>query len=390
MTRTVKWKNIQLTKYLFSNEIIIAILLLPFFKPNGLGETISEICNILMAFECGLFLGINLLENRMTLFHKVVFVLEAWIYLFAPIISKHVPPSFYYLVGTLGIISFLELGFSVSARKTMKAMSRVFTIMIVWNALMLLLMPEGMVIVDGVSIWLFGMRTGFSLYVIPGIFLNLLYDKYEKKTSLSTVITIITGLFSLIVQWVVTGIVQFIVAVVLILFLKNEKIAKKINLVLITVVIFMLDILITIFGAQNGIMSYIALLMNRDITLTGRTEIWPKVVEKLRRSPITGVGNDAVVSVGLEEKSAHNHWLHVSLEGGYIAFALLVLGILIVCIYLHMNRGSKWYSLCTTFIITILVGSMVEIQTYVPFFYIAFEIPFLLLKMDEAGMCSKT
>lgn len=391
MSRVVRLGHIKLSDSIFSNQLVIAILLLPFLKTSGFDfiPGLSEICNVMLVLECILLLGINILENRMSPFYKIIIVLEIWTFFIAPLISKCESPSFFYLAGTLGIISFFELGFSVSPKRMLAATSKMFTMMILLNAVMLLMIPGGISGEGGVNYYLFGLRTGFSLFVIPGMMFNHIYDKMKGRLSLRTVVAVIASIFSLLNQWVATGIVQLAIAFILLFSFNNRNMVKKINVVWIAIVLFVLNFFVTAFGSQNKIMLLVTSIMNKDITISGRTQIWSYVIEKIKTSPIAGLGNDSTVTVGIVEKSAHNHWLHVAMEGGCVAVVLLIIAILVSCIYLYKNCNSEQYNICMAFMVATLVGCITEIQTYVPFFYLIFEMPFLLWKTENIQKVQK-
>lgn len=375
---TVGSNNI-ITK-LFSNQLIILILLIPYFKTiyfDYIG--LSFICNTLLALECFFFSFINLLENRFTIFSKIIIILEIWTFFIAPLISKAERPSFFYLAGTFGILFLFELGMSRNAAKLINTTSNLFTMMMILNTLTHTILKKNFILDESI-IYLFGLRTGFSLFIIPGIMFNLLKDKYEnrKGISLQTIITFLIGIFSLFEQKVATGICELFIIVILFIILKKERNEKKINFLWMAIAILLLNISMTLYGIQNNIIKIVSDIFNKDITLSGRTEIWAKCVEKLSHSPIAGVGKDAVVNIGLTQRPAHNQWLHVAMEGGYMAMFILIIAIIFSFSYLNRKCQRSWYKIVGICMISILVGSITEIQTYVPFLFVIYDLPYLL------------
>ncbi len=108
-----------------------------------------------------------------------------------------------------------------------------------------------------------------------------------------------------------------------------------------------------------GNLEAIAEFLNKDITLTGRTEIWQFVVEVLQRKPWLGYGYDAFWSQGLdgdaayiwrafmwETPHAHNGFLDIWLQLGFVGVSLLVLGLyyhlLHSVIQLRYTSGSEY------------------------------------------------
>ena len=388
MKRAVTIKGLNISRSLFSNEIVIMFMLFPFFKNSGFDFVVglSEICNVLIAAQCLIFFTLVILEKRMSPFAVLVIVFEIWTYLIAPRISQSEPPSIFYLAGAIGMISLFELGFSCSPKKFMYSVSRFFTLMIVVNLLLMFLFPEGLLVTDNEQIYLFGLRTGFSLFVLPGLLFNCIYDDMEGKKSVSTIVCIVAGIASLLAQWVATGILEVAIVIILLAIFRDKEIAKYFNVWIISLVIMAIDFVITIIGSQNIFVIIVTKILNRDISLTGRTEIWAEVMKKLNSSPIAGYGVDSSVYVGLEEKTAHNQWLHFAMESGYVGLAIMLIAILVSCWQLTKCVEKKWYITIASFIVSILIACIAEIQIYVPFFYAVFELPFL---MKEYSMREK-
>ena len=367
---------------IFSNKLLIYILLFPFFKTSGFDYIagLSTICNAMLALECLFFGTILIFENRMSVFTKIVFILEVWIYFIAPCVSGYEQPSMFYFTGTIGLLSFFELGMSRKPEKLLDATRKLFLLMIILNAALLVFMPSGFQAQDGSNVYLFGLRTGFSLFIIPAVYFNLIIDKIHNKPSVITILTFVVGAFSLLNERVATGLLEMGIIIALLIVPKKEIIAKKINFVLVAVLVFAVDLSMTVWGFQNRIMNLVSLVFNKDITLSGRTLIWEKTMEKMASSPLAGVGKDATVQIGSTFRPAHNQWLHVGLEGGYVAMVLFIFATLVTCFYLYKKKNRKWYAVCAIGILSILVGSIAEIQTYVPFIYVVLVLPFLLEK----------
>ncbi len=84
---------------------------------------------------------------------------------------------------------------------------------------------------------------------------------------------------------------------------------------------------------------WIALVLGRDATFTGRTEIWNAVAPRIEARPWTGYGYGAFWSpqadygariageLGYEARNAHNAWLELRLDFG-VAGGMLMIGLL--------------------------------------------------------------
>lgn len=379
--KTVTIGNSSICNSIFKYKIVIALLLLPFFKNSFYGYigNLALIFNIFIFIEAIIFCVLFLFERVTNRYVKFIFIFLIWTYFVSPFAHGHTAPSMYYFYEAIGVISIFELGFKYNADNTIEASSSLFAIMTVLNYATLYVFPGGLGTADGTAMYLFGIRTGFSLYIIPGILLNLIRDvRNETIISLRTIVIILFGTAALFNQSVATGLLQLSVIGSLYLLLHNPKIAKKLNIYIFTLVFFVLDFLITIFGTKFNLLGYVASLFGKDPTFSNRTFIWANAVSKISQSPIFGFGADNMVSGGTHMLQAHNQWLNIAIEGGYISLALFLMGIFASMYALYKAKNYRWYRPVAICISAMLIGSISEIQTYVPFIYFVFDLPFLL------------
>lgn len=380
-SKILKIGHYGIGKMIFKSEFVIAMLLLPFFK-NAFFDYIgnlSLVFNALILVESILFLVVYLLEKKINTYIKLIFIFLLWTYAIAPIADGHNAPSVFYLCEAIGILCMFEVGFKYNEVKTINAASTLFMVMIVINYATLIVIPNGVGANDGTPMYLFGMRTGFTLYIIPGILLNLLNDiKKDKKISICSILTIIFGVLALLRMSVTTGLLEIGIICVLFFLLHRPKIAKKFNIYIFALVFFIFDFLITIMGTSFNILGAIAQILGKDPTFSNRTYIWANAVTKMNKSPVFGYGADNMVSGGTHMLQAHNHWLNVTIEGGYVALLLFIFAIFFAMYNLYLNKSHRWYRLVAICMSAILIGSISEIQTYVSFIYLVFDLPFLL------------
>ncbi len=372
----------DLSEYIFSNPLVLMILLFPFFKTSffDLVPGLSLLGNLFLAVFSLLFFFLKLLANRFNGFSLAVLCLMAWMYIAAPLLGMHRPPSLFYLMGAVGIISFFELGFEINPDNVMDATCRMFALMVFINTVFVAF-PIGFAVMDGVQIYPFGIRTGFSLVIIPGMMFTLLRDKTRGKVYPTTFVVIFAGVFCLVKEWVATGLVEIGVIVFLTVFLAVKKFRYNTDFVYVGTGVVILNLYMTLSGKYNALMLIISKVFNKDVTLSGRTHIWAKCVKRLQSSPLFGFGPDNLVnSYGM--RPAHNQWLHYAMEGGYIAMFIAITMVLVAFTYLRKNKYKSWYPLCAIFMTAILVSTITEIQTYFPFFYIVYEMPYLMEKWD--------
>lgn len=382
MKYTLSVGNRRLTHIFFGNEWLTMLLLFPFFKSSGFDviPVLSLLCNAMLMIECVLFTLLVFLEKKTNPYYLLIVCFEVWNYILAPIISGAEGPSMFYLAGGLGMMSLCLLGFSVNYKKFLKALCKMLTLMIVANFLVMLVFPEGIAKGSDEKIYLFGLRVGFPLVVIPGLMFNMIRDDLCGRRSFNTKLCFVCGLLSILFQWVATGIVELIAIAGMLFLLKGNAKIRQVKFWMIALGILVVNFLITLWSTDNAFLNTVTSLLGRDAGFTGRTDIWPEVVKSLQRSPIAGFGLNATVLVQTSLKSAHNQWLHVAMEGGYTAMILMLLAVLASCKYVSKFKKECWYNTVCACFTGLLVGCITEIQIYFPFFLTVFMMPYLLKK----------
>jgi O-antigen ligase len=106
--------------------------------------------------------------------------------------------------------------------------------------------------------------------------------------------------------------------------------------------------------------------LGRDDTLTGRTEIWASLLPAVERQPILGYGFSSFwTSKNRQEHDigeAHNGYLDVLLELGFIGMLLFAMYLLTFCrkAKRELTDDFEWASLCICFLFIALVHNMAE------------------------------
>lgn len=385
--KAIRYGLINIGNLFFSNKYLIMAFFLPFFKTDGFIAIpyLPLLANIMIVLECLIFLAMVNVLRIGSLFLKFILLMGLWGYIIGPTITGSSMPSFFYISGALGLVCFFELGFYYNVRKFLEATSDLFAIMIVLNFISALQKNGIAQVYDGTPIYLFGLRTGFTLVVIPGIMMCLFFDWFLNKKifSMKSIIAICFGAGSIFLSWVATGIIELVIISILWIYAGGIKRKRPLNIVFIFFAIMSIDFMITIIGIQNSIISLVTDWLGKDATFSGRTYIWSRVLIALSERPLFGYGLDSTVSIYGTLKPAHNQWLHTAMENGYVGLAILIIGILFSCIQLNKYQNTRIYQLLTTFCTATLVGCISEIQIYVPFFYSIFELPYLIGLADK-------
>jgi O-antigen ligase len=352
-----------------SSKVLVAILLLPFFKSSFydyLGS-LGTISNSMLVVETVVFAGLFLMAGYRSKLAVFLLVYFAWSCFLAPALSGFTGPSLYYLYEGLGFTLFVFLGVKSAGISFLNNLSGVFCAASLLNLLMVFAYPNGFVSTLNGAVWLFGIRTGFPYVLIPAICFCTLYDSVRSRgtVSIRTFITFGVAIVSIVDQWIATGLLELAVYFALFAWV---CLRKKIGIRFGALVIAVLGVLVVVAGPSTYIGDWLSLL-GKDATFTGRTDIWAAVLADIARYPLFGCGGVEYVIVNGEVKAFHCLWLSVAHESGLIGLALYCTVFIVAIQCLHKRNRVPSAMLNGIALLAILAASIVEIQSYFPFIY---------------------
>lgn len=190
---------------------------------------------------------------------------------------------------------------------------------LVLNAILLL---AGGVEVDGVVSHLFGIRTRIADIAIPMIGLAAYYYKSTTKGKILLVGIVSSALIFFINQWVataLTGLVFFAFLLMLDKFIYRRYKKTYIKTILICVIGISLGIVL--FNIQELVADLLIELLNKNASLTGRTDIWKIALVEIKEQWLFGHGfinQGNFVHLYNFIANAHNQWLQTMFYGGAI------------------------------------------------------------------------
>ncbi len=181
-----------------------------------------------------------------------------------------------------------------------------------------------------------GYDNGFISYLLTAYFWALLYIYYKGKV-IRPIILIMTINYTFIHTWSVTGLFGILVLDLLIIL--NIFIQWKLSLFKSFLLFLFTNFAIVFLRIQNVFSFIIEDLLHKDLTFTGRTNVWDTSIKKIPDKILLGYGN-----LGQEQEErilgdvyCHNGLLEILFRGGIIR--LLLFGIII---YIISNKTKKY------------------------------------------------
>lgn len=180
----------------------------------------------------------------------------------------------------------------------------------------------------------------FAFFMALTAVLWFLYALYTPKQRRLSAVVILLALFSL--QNANSGASKVLIIVLLSLwFYLNFVKRLPVQWAFISVVLFMIVSTILIVVISDNLESIVVGGLGKDLTLTGRTEFWPQIIDKINQRPLLGYGSASfwqpwrgledpasdiiVVKTQFKPPHSHNGFLDLALQLGWVGLSLFVL-----------------------------------------------------------------
>jgi len=357
---------------------IIFLLLVFLLKPTGLDfyfPTLNYVMNIfkLLAMIFVLFSYIIMIKQKKIEINRFVLLLYAIEGISAIVCMAHKSSPYNVIVYWQSIISLIMSFECYDGDKFnyIKIFKKVLTFYILVNFGFILINPECI----STKLFLIGKKNMPILYIFPLIF--LIYYNYVEKQKFS-VFDIVLLLISYISVFLTNSSTSIIACVLLLLYPASllvkpvKNIIGKMHSKRILIVLLIIFVLIVVFGVQKYFSDIITLLFNKDITFSGRTNIWDKAIEYIIKNPfgygwdhnILGVKSILVWENEIEISHAHNFILNLAYKSGIICSVIYVYLLFNISKKIDENSSNKFNILFkVTFLVFLIITTFESYST---------------------------
>lgn len=251
--------------------------------------------------------------------------------------------SLYYMKGLIAFIQvwlIVKYGVNQNPASILRDMSIVLSVILMCNFIFLIYNfpnhPEGFSDELNMEMWLLGHKNQFRNWIFPAITSALLLCCIkDKKPILRTIGTMGISVISVVMANSATSttmIVLFCILSVLYLFgfTKLRFITPATILLTFALVFFV----VVILRQTPFIGDFVSVVLNRDTSFTGRSEVWDFAIESIGKNPVLGVGyhdvstTQLITPYGQIVTHAHEAVLDTlykyGIVGGSFALALLM------------------------------------------------------------------
>ncbi len=162
-----------------------------------------------------------------------------------------------------------------------------------------------------------GYDNGFAAYFVTAYFLSVAYCLVFKK-KLRPLLLLMATHFNAFYVWTGSSMIAILIADVLMAVVYFRKI--EVNIRTVYIISLIVTLLVVFFQFQKLFAFVIVDLLGKDLSLTGRTEIWSNALEAICRKPLFGYGNmsQAQEAKVFGDVYCHNGFLELLFRGGVL------------------------------------------------------------------------
>lgn len=264
-----------------------------------------------------------------------------------------------------------DLGINRKPKESITAFAYVLVAMVLVNAVTVLLSPEALFLSEtGMKNWFLGDRNVFISYCIPAVALCCVRDiQSDKRLSKLSVVCWASCIVQITLVWSATSVFVFgLLFILMIIYLAFRKMPGRLNIKTYAVLVLLVFICIVLFRMQD----YLALIiqgLGKDLSFTGRTQIWTDAMQVIADAPFFGQGAQERITYlpvwngEFNVSHAHNIYLQVMCVGGLTAFLLFAVALVLAGRSLNVCDPRIAYCLSACCGMLLLAGCFDYYQT---------------------------
>lgn len=265
-----------------------------------------------------------------------------------------------------------------------------FSACVLSNTAAMLLFPNGLYINSTTRTpwcWVLGGDNAAYAYYIIASTAAMLYSHYiKKRTTLVSMLVLVSAFVFVFVRQIATGMACQVVWLLLYLGFRFKWFRKLLN-TRYALYLALGGFIFVVLG-RKFIFEPIVTALGRDITMTGRTMVWDRVLARAVKKPILGYGvhnGEQFNSLfSLEALGTHDYLLNLLFWGGIAAVALFGLTFYYACKSGAKQRGS-WGVKCLTVGLIVCAFRFLTENGYVEFYYMLITLMAYSRELERAS-----
>ena len=315
--------------------------------------------------------------NRKDIFKPQLMLIMAYYLLIygVSLIIKSSTPQLMEAFASIGICMYISYAYLYEQDNMFTGFATFYLLYAIAEVLIIIILRPDPLKYD---LGLFYNRNHLVRFFLPGIFFILMKCKNKTQKYITIYSLAYLGMMSFIILYgkSATGLVALVVLLALLLVFRNKPIPKYLEIKYMVIYTILLFVGIFVFHIEKHFDYIITVLLQRDMTFSGRLYIWIAALDVIKENLLLGIG--AYSNYGsflLGFKHAHQYWLQSLLSGGIIGTIILLI------IYINASnslRDSKQVEgsniLCIVIDIILIIGideALTKTEMLIPLLLIA-------------------
>lgn len=379
---------------IFSQPYLYAFFALITLWPRALGDVDALIASVLQVESFPLF--------HVTTYIVFTFVLASYLLRWALKDIKRVNKTllcilfmFLYLAGItfifdgasgyhvnwhagFALMMMIDMGLQREKKSLLRGMTGAFEFWVYLNMISFVVFPNSLTPKTPNDAWILDNHVYYYRVLFPALALALVrYRVCGREFYARTILMTLACLATVARQGGGTALIGVALWLALTVWCNRRALPRYITPLTFTLLAAVVFIGIQFFDLLNLFVSLITDVLDKRMTLSGRTEIWDKTMTVVFKNPITGVGYLPVAFMremfgGENYSHTHNQLLEIMLHGGAIALCLYLAAVYFASKEAVQYRRSPTVKNVALLLCVLAVMGVVEIFHNDPTYYALF------------------
>lgn len=369
-------KNEKLYTFVFSDIFIFIsyflLIVSTCYLPEGIIKNTIDIFCVLISLVIILTYIIRNSYSKFTLAIILFFVMG----IISSYLGKYstIQEFFIRYYKILPIVFFTDMAIKMNKKGWINSLNLVFVILITINFVSMLIYPKGLNVENYSNFWFFRYDNTHIFYFLPAICLAFIR---QKKWNIIYLMIIIS--FQVFYCFSANSVFAYTLLLIYVFIINNFTNRCILNSRHYVYIFYGLFIIIIILRLQDMFSWLIIEVLNKDLSFTGRTSIWDKIIELIRYNPILGYGYESpdIISRKLGNAAfthAHNTILDIVYKGGIISGGIFIYIINIISKELNKFKENYIMKIMSVIFLCILIMFLFEAREDKLGLYILFTI----------------
>jgi O-antigen ligase len=310
----------------FNSYFFLIIVIFSFLKPSGFDIYNMHLINSTINFV-RFFFAILIFIKYLGTFHKLsVFLSIQLFFFFLLLISTLINNSKIenFSIFSISVIVFtmlVEIYANTKFRLLIEALFFNYFVILSINLLLMYYIhgfKSEESLIEEKAISFISSDNLTASYLFPALCVSFLYSVLHKnKYNYYSMILYVVVLLTAIKIWSATSLVGIVLILAYIFIFYGTQIEKSVKYSYLIMFAVFLIIGLTFFNIQNYFYFLIVDILEKDITMTGRTNIWQIGINGFNESPIIGMGYGAMI--------IDNGLIQLLFSGGVLGFCIYIM-----------------------------------------------------------------